>query len=144
MKRLLILLVVILITVTAFANGNPDAILGVWANSSNKGHIEIYKHQGKYYGRIIWLKNPIDPSGRPKVDKHNPNNNAKNRQLMGLVTLKDFNFDEDEWKGGKVYNPDDGKEYNAYMKLKDQKTLMLRGYIGISLFGKTEMFSRIR
>ena len=144
MKALLILLLISSTIFRATASGNPDAILGVWANSSNKGHIEIYKHQGKYYGRIIWLQNPVDHTGKPKVDKANQREEAKERPILGLVTLRDFCYDEDQWKDGKVYNPGDGKEYNAYMKMKDYKTLMLRGYVGISLFGKTEVFTRIR
>jgi uncharacterized protein (DUF2147 family) len=58
--------------------------------------------------------------------------------------LKDFTYDDGEWTDGHIYNPSDGKEYKAYMKLKDHKTLTVRGYVGISLFGKTDTWTRVR
>jgi uncharacterized protein (DUF2147 family) len=58
--------------------------------------------------------------------------------------LKNFKYDEDEWSGGYIYNPSDGKEYKGYIKLKDQNTLAVRGYVGISLLGKTDTWIRVR
>lgn len=129
---------------SAFRADNADAILGVWANGSNKGHIQLYKQDGKYYGKIIWLKQPFDENGKPKVDKKNPDPKNRSKRLMGLVMLRDFKYEDGEWVGGKIYNPGDGKEYKCNMKLKDWKTLAVRGYIGISLLGKTEIFTRVR
>lgn len=139
----LFLLILITFGLSSFSQ-QPDEILGVWANGSGKGHIQIYKQDNKYYGKIIWLKQPHDETGKPKIDKHNPDKSLQNRPLMGLIMLRDFKFENDEWTGGKIYNPDDGKEYKCYMKLKDQKTLSIRGYIGFSFLGKTENFHRIK
>lgn len=144
MKKVVFLFIAVFLSFQLFARYNADDILGVWANSSNKGHIQIYKHDGKYYGKIIWLKHPFDDMGRPKVDYKNPDESERNNKLLGLVMLRDFKYEDEEWKGGKIYNPQDGKEYKSYLKLTDNKTLSVRGYIGISLFGKTENFIRIR
>jgi uncharacterized protein (DUF2147 family) len=145
MKKVVILLIIVFSSLQLLAaTGDADDILGVWANGSNKGHIEIYKLNGRYYGRIIWLKHPYDASGKPKVDFRNPDENARNQRLLGLVMLRGFMYEDDEWKGGKIYNPQDGKEYNSFIRLTDDKTMSVRGYIGISLFGKTEKFIRIR
>lgn len=144
MKKVTILLIFCFFAVQLFARFNADAILGVWANSENKGHIQIYKYSGKYYGKIIWLKHPFDETGKPKVDHKNPAETERNRQLLGLVMLRDFVYEDEEWKDGKIYNPQDGKEYKCNIKLTDDKTLSVRGYIGISLFGKTENFIRVR
>src|SRR4051812_23692649 len=130
MKKMFVLLLLVLFSLRLFAN--PDAILGIWANSSNRGHIEIYKVNGRYYGKIIWLKHPYDASGKPKVDFRNPNQVYRNQLLLGMVMLRDFEYEDEEWKGGKIYNPQDGKEYNSYIKLTDEKTMSVRGYIGIS------------
>ena len=56
---------------------------------------------------------------------------------MGLNILTDFVFDDDEYKNGKVYDPKSGNTYKAYLKLVEPKKLKLRGYVGISLFGRT-------
>jgi len=144
MKKIAILIICVFCVSHLFAAFDADDILGVWANSSNKGHIEIYKVDGKYYGRIIWLKHPFDQAGKPKVDFRNPNASERNNRLLGLIMLRDFRYENEEWKDGKIYNPQDGKEYRSCIKLTDDQTLAVRGYIGISLFGKTESFIRIR
>jgi uncharacterized protein (DUF2147 family) len=144
MKKFLPAIVLVFLVLTSFNNNAADAILGVWANGSNKGHIQLYEQNGKYYGKIIWLKQPLDDAGKPKIDKHNPDEKARSKKLLGLIMLRDFKYKDGEWVDGMIYNPTDGKEYKSKMKLKDAKTLAVRGYIGISLLGKTETFTRVR
>ena len=144
MKKLFLFTVLILTTSLVFAGVNPDDILGVWQAGKGKGHIQIFKENGKYYGKLIWITNPKDVNGKPKLDKNNPNAALRNKPLLGLTMLKDFKYDDGEWSGGQIYNPSDGKEYKAYIKLKDLNTLDLRGYVGISLFGKTDTWVRVR
>jgi uncharacterized protein (DUF2147 family) len=143
MKKFFLFLITIFTALWLHASINPD-IVGVWKDGQGKGQVQIYKHNGKYYGKIIWLKNPKDVNGKPKVDRKNPDVTLRNKPVMGLVMLKDFKYDDEEWSGGRIYNPSDGKEYKAYMKLKDRNTLAVRGYIGISLLGKTDTWIRVR
>ena len=124
-------------------NDNPDAIVGIWLNSTGKGQIQIYKQGNKYYGKLIWLKEPNDEKGKPRLDANNPNDELKTKPLLGLIILRDFKHDDDEWKGGRIYDPQNGKDYKCFMKLKDNKTLNVRGYIGISLLGRTEVWTRV-
>lgn len=131
-----------LLSITAYAGA--DDILGIWRNPTGNGHVEIFKENGKYYGRLVWLKKTIDTDGKPFLDKNNPNKQHCNKPLLGLIMLRDFLFNNGEWTGGKVYNPDDGKEYKSYLKLKDEKTLSIRGFIGFSWIGKTLTFQRVR
>lgn len=144
MKKGILFLIMFVSALSVFAGENPDAILGIWSNGTNKGQIQIYRQNGKYYGKIIWLAKPNDEKGLPKVDKNNPDKRVRSKPLLGLIMLRDFKFEDDEWVDGKIYNPDDGKEYKAYMKLKDNQTLSVRGYIGFSWIGKTETFQRVR
>ena len=143
MKKVFITLLVFL-TLTGFTTFNPDAILGVWKDRMGKGHIQIFKHDGKYYGKIIWLKNALNENGQPKSDRKNPDPSQRNKPLIGLVMLRDFVYDDGEWSDGHIYNPSDGKEYRAFMKLVDYNTLDVRGYVGISMFGKTDTWLRVR
>ncbi|MDB5246747.1 MAG: peptide protein [Segetibacter sp.] len=144
MKNIALFVGLIFFVSVGFRGNSADEILGVWANETNKGHLQLYKQNGKYYGKIVWLNQPNDETGKPKVDKNNPDDKVRKERLLGLVMLKDFRYENGEWTDGKIYNPDDGKEYQCNMKLKDSKTLSVRGYIGISLFGKTQKFTRIR
>jgi len=139
------LLPVLMMALVSFsADAHPDEILGIWQNGSGKGHIQIYKDKGKYFGKIIWLNQPTDEHGKPKVDKKNPNESMRSKPIIGSIVLRDFSYDDHEWSGGKIYNPEDGKEYKSYLKLKDPKTLAVRGYIGFSWIGKTDTWTRIR
>jgi uncharacterized protein (DUF2147 family) len=143
MKSLLFTLL-LLTTASVWATDNPDAVLGIWKNGSGKGHIQIYKHQNKYYGKILWLKDAKDVNGKPKVDRRNDNPAKRNQPLIGLVMMRDFKFEDGEWTNGHIYNPSDGKEYKAYMKLQDSNTLAVRGYVGFSWIGKTDTWTRVR
>ena len=144
MKKLFLFTLLTCFFNTLLAANNPDDIIGVWKDGLGKGQIQIFKQNGKYYGKIIWLKKPQDLNGQPKVDKNNPNPSLRNKPVLGLLMLKDFKYNDDEWSDGRIYNPSDGKEYKAYMKLKDKNTLSVRGYIGISLLGKTDTWIRVR
>lgn len=125
---------------------NPDAVLGTWLNGTKRGHVQIYKQGDKYFGKLIWLKEPNDPiTNKPKVDAKNPDAKLKARPLMNMNIMTNFEFDGgDVWDEGKIYNPEDGKTYSCKMTLKDANTLDVRGYMGISLIGKTQVWTRIK
>lgn len=122
---------------------HEDDIIGIWRNPSGKGYVEIYKENGKFFGKLVWLKKTHDEFGKPYLDTKNPDKQRCTKTLLGLVMLRDFLYEEEEWVGGKVYNPEDGKEYKSYMKLKDDQTLFVRGFIGFSWIGKTLTFQRV-
>jgi uncharacterized protein (DUF2147 family) len=123
---------------------NPDDILGIWLSSNGQGQIQIYKEGEKYFGKLYWMKEPNGPKGNPKLDANNPDPSLRNKPLLGTVLLRNFTFDDGEWNGGRIYDPQNGKDYKSYIKLKDAKTLSLRGYIGISLLGRTEVWTRVK
>ena len=122
-----------------------DDILGIWLNEDKDAHVEIYKIDGKYNGKIIWLENPIDDdTGEPKLDDENQDESMRTRPVMGLLLLRDFVFDEDEWEKGKIYDPKNGKDYSCYMEFKDDKdNLKVRGFIGFSMLGRTTYWTRV-
>ncbi len=130
---------------SVLAADNPDAVLGTWLTDKKDSKIEIFKKNGKYYGKIIWLKEP-NRNGKPKLDDNNPDEKLKKRKLLGLEILKGFEYDEDNvWEDGEIYNPRDGKLYSCKMELsEDGKVLEVRGYVGISLFGKTSVWTRVK
>jgi uncharacterized protein (DUF2147 family) len=105
-------------------------ILGTWLTQDKEAKVEFYKSNGKYYGKIIWLKNPTDEFGKPFTDVENPDKALQLRQLMNLVILSDFEYDDNEWIDGTLYDPNKGSTYNSKIWLEDNKTLKVRGYIG--------------
>jgi len=139
------LITILLIAISYVASAQKaDAILGSWANPSGEDHILIYKRGNKYYGKLDWIKFPNDENGKPKTDKNNPDEKLRSRPEWGLELLKDFVYDEDNvYNDGTIYDPKNGKTYSCKMTL-DGSTLKIRGYIGISLFGRSEIWTRVK
>lgn len=132
---------------TAFSQVKADDIVGVWLNEDEDAHVEIENNDGVYFGKIVWLKESVDEkTGQPKLDKENPDAELKKRPLMGLKLLSDFRFDgKNEWEDGTIYDPKSGKTYSCYMVFTDgtKDKLKVRGYIGISLIGRTTYWTRV-
>ena len=123
------------------AQVKADDITGVWMTHGDKpARIQIYKAGAKYYGKIIFLQFPTE-NGKPLVDKNNPDKAEQARPVLGLEILNGFAFDKDEWNDGHIYDPESGKTYSCTLSLKDPHTLKVRGYIGISLLGRTEIWT---
>lgn len=126
-----------------------DDILGVWMNEDKDAHVEIYKDGDVFNGKIVWLEEPIrEETGKPKLDKENEDESLRSRPVMGLLLLKGFVFDgDDEWEDGEIYDPKNGKTYSCYMEFEDEddmNTLKIRGYIGISLLGRTTYWTKVK
>ncbi|MDB4926764.1 DUF2147 domain-containing protein [Mucilaginibacter sp.] len=142
-KARLILLFLSIFNFAASAQ-KADAILGTWVNPSGEDHILIYKIGNKYFGKLDWIKYPNDENGKPKTDKKNPDDALKSRPELGLELLKDFIFDGDKvYIDGTIYDPKSGKTYSCKMTI-DSNKLKIRGYIGISLLGRSEIWTRVK
>ena len=68
----------------------------------------------------------------------------KDQPIIGLTILSDLTQDGDEWSGGDILYPDNGKSYSCYIKLEEKgRKLHVRDYIGFSLFGRTQIWHRV-
>ncbi len=146
MKYILSLLLPVFMAFGAQAQNNADDVAGVWKNGEGTGVVQIYKTKsGHYAGKIVWLKEPIDPdTGNPKLDKRNPDASKRKVPTLGLVNLKGlkYNADEKTWENGTIYDPKNGQEYSCKMSMENKNTLNVRGFIGISLIGRTDTWTR--
>lgn len=127
-----------------YSQNKADDIIGIWLTGGKEpAKIQVYKSGKKFYGKIIWLKNPTE-NGKQRMDANNPDKKKQGNPIVGLIILSDFKFDgDDEWRGGDIYDPENGKTYSCYMYLKNGNTLKVRGYVGLSLFGRTETWTRV-
>ncbi|MGB7755860.1 MAG: DUF2147 domain-containing protein [Salinisphaera sp.] len=122
----------------AAANYQADDITGVWQTKTG-GYVQVYQDGNGYSGRIVGSSD-----GKPRYDKKNPDADKKGRRLLGVVILHGLKYqDNGEYDGGQIYDPNSGKTYKAKATLKGPDTLDARGYIGISLLGKTQTWHRI-
>ena len=148
MKKAILLFTLLLGTFAStniFAQDNPgDAIVGVWESGSGKARVNIIKSGNYYYGRIVWLREPNNEEGKPKVDKNNPDESKRTTPLLGMRMLSSFEFKGNNlWENGTIYDPESGSTYNCTISLTDKNTMNIRGFIGISAFGRTDVWKRL-
>lgn len=142
-KKVSILFYLFVLSFASYAQKTDD-ILGKWLNPSGEGQIEIFKKGNKYFGKLVWINEPNDENGRPKTDIKNPNPSLRNKPALGMELLKNFIFEDNKWTDGTIYDPKSGKTYSCNLNLKDNSHLNVRGYIGISLIGRTEVWKRVK
>ena len=146
MMKTLLLLVALVLGVAGGASAQTMSPLGVWTNSEKKSTFEIYKCGELLCGKIMSLTAPNDPAtGKPVTDAQNPDPKLKNRPLLGLVFMQGFKYDdENKWDDGKIYDPESGKTYSCYMKMASANAMEVKGYIGFSLIGKSQTWTRVK
>lgn len=111
------------------AQGNESDILGVWVTESKDAKIKIYKSQSQYFGKVVWIRDPLDENGKPVVDSHNPKDALQSRPILGLNIITNMTFSNKEWSGGKIYDPKNGESYTCKLWF-DGSNLKVRGYVG--------------
>ena len=136
-----IILFILFSSVPAWGKG----LVGLWATEGGKSHIEIVPCKIKFCGTIVWLKEPLTEDGKIKYDVNNPEQALRNRSIIGLQLLAGFTASTkfEVWENGTIYNPEDGKTYSCTLTLLDNKTLKVRGFVGLPLFGKTQIWKRV-
>ncbi|MBG0782865.1 MAG: DUF2147 domain-containing protein [Bacteroidales bacterium] len=133
--------------ISLVAQDKADRVLGKWLNEEGDAHVEITKSGDVYSGKLVWLKFPTDDkTGKPKLDKKNPDDALKSRPVLGLEMLSGFKYDsdDDEWTDGEIYDPKSGKTYSSFMEFDSDGKLKIRGYIGISLIGRTTYWTAVK
>ena len=133
----------LLITALLYYIYQPYSVEGLWITQDDKtgkekSEVLIYKQEGKLYGKIIRLLLPED-QGKLCVECRGV---EKNKPIAGLVIVKDLILDDDVWEDGTIMDPKTGKVYDCYLNLEDINTLKVRGYLGFSLLGRTQIWKR--
>jgi uncharacterized protein (DUF2147 family) len=122
-------------------SAGPADIAGTWLSGDGDGLIEI-RVAGNAITASIQGSQNSDPD-RPRTDVLNPDPALRDRPLIGLNIFAGFTYDGDNrWSGGFIYDPNSGKTYRGKLHLVDPGTLEVRGFIGISLIGRTETWRR--
>ena len=139
MKKTLLIIALFLISTFSFAQ---DIMQGTWFNEEKTGKIQFFKQGDKINGKIVWIKDPNE-NGKPRLDKENPDAKLKTRPILGMMNLKNFKTTgKGIWEDGEVYDPKNGKTYSCKMTLVSPTQLDVRGFIGISIIGRTSKFTK--
>lgn len=141
MKKYILTTLFLTITISI----NAQTIFGSWESKDQEtgnvdSVIELYEKDGKAYAKVIDITDETKRTATCIYCK----DDRKDKPILGMEILTGLEKDDDEWSGGTILDPRNGKVYKCYIKLVKPNKLKLRGYIGISLFGKTEYMERVK
>jgi len=122
-----------------------SGITGKWKTIDDKtgepkSIVKIYEQNGKYYGQIAQLFRKPGEDPDPVCDKCPDDDSRKNQRIKGMVIIKDLVQDEDEYSGGTILDPKEGKIYRCKVWIENGE-LKLRGYI--AFFFRTQTWKRV-
>lgn len=144
MRRFAYALLFALLAMPTAAQGQSP--VGVWSHANERIHVAIAPCGDRLCGKLVWFRWPDDAEGLPLVDVKNTNRALRDRPLLGLTVLRGLRPADGErkWKGGRIYNPDDGVDYRASMSIEDDGTLHVRAYVLVPALGRTLVWTRVR
>jgi uncharacterized protein (DUF2147 family) len=130
--------------VPAFA-AKPTPV-GLWKILDDKtgrlsALLRVSEHNDQYEGKLETIFSEPGDDPNPLCEKCE--GDRKDHPLVGLIILWGFKKQEGNYAGGQVLDPDTGKIYSCEMSMtEDGKKLKVRGYLGIPLFGSTQIWVR--
>ena len=145
MKKILILFLFGLWLNTVSAQQASD-ITGMGWNDEKTSKIEVVEEHGQFVGKIVYMIPEKYENGQPPKDDENPDPALRDRSVVGLQILSSLKYspDDQEWQGGRIYDPKSGKTYDCYGWFEDDPNkLFLKGYVvGIKWLGKSTEWTR--
>ena len=129
-----------LLVVSAMAHAAPPSIEGVWLADEKNHRIELFVREAVLYGRVVWTADP------GLTDAHNPDPKLRARKGAGIEHIGGFTRSRDGgWNGGTLYNPEDGKAYQATLRLDGDDHLFIQGRPNVPIIGGLlgSLFGRI-
>lgn len=145
MKKMMLLALALGMLIPIALAAQTYKIEGLWYDANKEIKVQFYQTKsGVYEGKIAWLREPNE-NGKPKVDKDNPDKSLRNRPLLNMVFIKNLKSrGKNKYDGATVYDVSSGNTYSAKIELTGPNTMKLRGYLGLSLLGRTETWTRAK
>ena len=131
---------------TASIAQQASPVVGLWKNIDDhtgkpKALIRITENNGEIKGKIEKLFREAGEEAQPKCDKCD--DERKDQPVIGMTILTGMKQDGGEFNGGKILDPNNGKVYRSKMTLVEGgKKLNVRGYIGMPMIGRTQVWVR--
>jgi uncharacterized protein (DUF2147 family) len=141
--RVMLLLVLAALS-PARAAAELSSPAGLWTPTDGEGRplglVRIFEWDGAFYGRI----EPTSPADRSSARCTRCTDERKNQPIIGLVIMRHLERKDDEYVGGDILDPRTGGIYRCKFQLTDGgRKLRMRGYLGIPLLGRTQIWVRV-
>ena len=142
MKNLMLTLGLFFLTLGTIQS---QTVIGKWKTiddetGESKSIVEVYEKSGMIYGKVVEILR-----AEHKKDLCTKCSGAeKNKPILGMTIINGLKKDGDEYNGGIILDPTNGKKYKCYITLDSPDKLKLRGYIGFSLMGRTQYWTRVK
>ncbi len=132
------------VPIVAGADRSADPAHGYWLTENRKAIVRLAPCGFDTCGQMVWVENAVDNTGQPKRDVKNTDAAKRQRPICGLELVGGLiKADEGTWQDGWLYNPRDGGTYSAEIRTVSQSELEVRGYLGISVLGKSQIWTRV-
>ena len=143
MRAIILLFAAVVLSNISFSQNSSDKIIGTYLTQDKGSKVEFYKTGDKYFGKIVWLKDPLDAkTHKPCTDTENPDATKRSQAIMGLVIVQNIKFDDKSaWTSGTIYDPNTGKTWDCSISF-DGNNLKVKGFWKISWIGKTEIWTK--
>lgn len=127
------------------ASAEPsDPVFGYWIIESGHAIVHISPCGEKACGRVVWMSDPTNDDGTPRLDSENDNPSLRTRPLCGMRAIGDFErAGQGDWQGGYIYDPIEGDVYDAYLEIQPDGSLKVRGFVRVTMIGKTQTWRRV-
>lgn len=142
-KSLLTVFILSSLTLVSYSQETSESITGIWKTFDDvtgeaKSHLEIYEDQGTINGRIAQLlrDNAASNCESCKGDK-------KDQPLIGMIVMEGLSKEKDNWTGGTIMDPENGKTYKCKISMESKDKLRVRGYIGFEALGRNQYWTRV-
>lgn len=124
------------------AQADTQPTHGYWLTENGKAIVEFAPCGTETCGKMVWISNPHDSTGKLKLDANNSDNAMKARPLCGLTLLGGLK-DKGRAQSGWIYNPRDGSTYSVNVEALSEERLKVRGFLGIQLLGSSQVWTRV-
>lgn len=142
MKKIILVLTLLFTSITIYTQSKVDRISGVWLNQLGNAEVEIFKRDGRFFGKIVWIEIPNDMDINLAKDKNNPDPLLRSRNILGLEIITDLVYKNGTWIDGKLYSPEKGQTVGCKLEISDDdQTLFVKGAKGF--FSKTLKWKRV-
>ncbi|MCM2343671.1 MAG: DUF2147 domain-containing protein [Alphaproteobacteria bacterium] len=140
MRYLSIFTLTLLCLATQPARAETGDLTGLWLTENQRSVIALENCTEGLCGHVHWII-----EGGMQFDQHNEDPEKTHRPLCGLKILWGFKQqDAINWIDGKIYKADEGDLYNATLQLLPKGNMLVRGYIGMPLFGKSQIWTPVK